>query len=565
MQAARTANLINGTAPATAWIGNLAMIATRPLTQLAGSVPVGIATGEWKQLQRSLNAFGQFKETWRRASKMARDEALANANPDAAMARGRKDYDFSPERAKSTLAEFEEMEELAETFGPGRKALNATKVLNYWNGKNLNRWGVNAMYSADGFLKSMMASFDSRLKAYDDVMLKNNGAFKRQDFLDLEKQLYDQAFDADGVLKDGYAKFASQEIALNADVAGIEAIEKAMDKFPILKGIFMFPRTRIGAISVVQTYDPTVVLSLWNNRSWRTISANAGDQNAVKAVLEMHGMKGGSVDDFPMLKSEISDVRWHQALSIMGGAMTTLDGNLTGSGGYMSPADKQRAIRAGFKPYMIHGRSYENAPDWIKLGLSLTADITSAFAGTNGEGAEDWFRAVAGALTANVGNMFFGNEVEMLSGLINGDKGSVDRYLAGMVDSMIPGAGMRSALNNVVTPQLQDVEQNFLAYLANRNRWLTDPLLQDDIDPFTGEPIYGNIGPLEALVGRVLPFWNTKGGTEPWRAWMLETGWTGLSKPMVNPDTGEKLDPKTRQWINEDSVRTRTGIRRWKR
>ena len=66
------------------------------------------------------------------------------------------------------MADFEEMEELSETFGPGRKALwNATKGLNTWNRKNFNKWGVNAMYSADGFVKSVMASLDSRFKAYD--------------------------------------------------------------------------------------------------------------------------------------------------------------------------------------------------------------------------------------------------------------------------------------------------------------------------------------------------------------------------------------------------------------
>ena len=36
MQSLRTANMINGTAPATAWVGNLAAIAVRPLTSLAG-------------------------------------------------------------------------------------------------------------------------------------------------------------------------------------------------------------------------------------------------------------------------------------------------------------------------------------------------------------------------------------------------------------------------------------------------------------------------------------------------------------------------------------------------
>ena len=53
------------------------------------------------------------------------------------------------------------------------------------------------------------------------------------------------------------------------------------------------------------------------------------------------------------------------------------------------------------------------------------------------------------------------------------------RYGSGLVDTLIPGAGVRSALNDVLMPQLQDVENNFQSYLANRNRWLTHPLLEE--------------------------------------------------------------------------------------
>ena len=63
---------------------------------------------------------------------------------------------------------------------------------------------------------------------------------------------------------------------------------------------------------------------------------------------------------------------------------------------------------------------------------------------------------------------------------------------------MIPGAGVRSALNDVLTPQLMDVENNFLSYLANRNRWITHPLLEEAVDPFTGEQINGAKYPLNA-------------------------------------------------------------------
>ena len=206
LQATRTANLINGTAPATAWVGNLAAVAIRPVTQLSGSLALGATTGNFAQLRRSLVAFSQIQETLRRASKMARDEwKFVNANPDAAMARGRKDYAFTDANKdwKPALADFEEMEDLYETMSPARKALwNLTKGLSGWNRKNFNRWGVNAMYSADGFVKSMMASMNSRFSAYDQA-ISEVGILDNAKFVDLEQKFYNEAFDADGMIKDG--------------------------------------------------------------------------------------------------------------------------------------------------------------------------------------------------------------------------------------------------------------------------------------------------------------------------------------------------------------------------
>ena len=45
------------------------------------------------------------------------------------------------------------------------------------------------MYSADGFVKSMMASLDSRYKAYDAAVMKNNGVFDKKTFEQLEQVL----------------------------------------------------------------------------------------------------------------------------------------------------------------------------------------------------------------------------------------------------------------------------------------------------------------------------------------------------------------------------------------
>ena len=64
---------------------------------------------------------------------------------------------------------------------------------------------------------------------------------------------------------------------------------------------------------------------------------------------------------------------------------------MTGAGSWMSPCMKKRAINAGWKPYTIFGKSYENAPDWMQDCSLFDSDITMAHFGV--EGIDDWFGA----------------------------------------------------------------------------------------------------------------------------------------------------------------------------
>ena len=128
------------------------------------------------------------------------------------------------------------------------------------------------------------------------------------------------------------------------------------------------------------------------------------------------------------------DVSLLPARVVAAGAMITVGGNMTGSGAWMSPAEKQRAIQGGWKPYTLYGQSYENAPDWMKMALSLTSDITMAHFGPDGKAAEDWFGAMRDVLAANVGNELFGSEVESLSELLTWD---LHRLLATCLDWLI--------------------------------------------------------------------------------------------------------------------------------
>ena len=75
-----------------------------------------------------------------------------------------------------------------------------------------------------------------------------------------------------------------------------------MDQIPILKSIFMFPKTRLNQFSVVQTFDPTGILGGYVGKVGKTLRASTPEE--IRDVLDMHGMKGGDNEDFLALKSE---------------------------------------------------------------------------------------------------------------------------------------------------------------------------------------------------------------------------------------------------------------------
>ena len=116
---------------------------------------------------------------------------------------------------------------------------------------------------------------------------------------------------------------------------------------------------------------------------------------------------------------------------------------------------------------------------------------------------------------------------------------------------MLPGAGARSVLNNIITPQLKDVENDFWSYLARNNQFLFpgNEFLKNSLDVYTGEPIR-YFDPMTNMVNAFLPAFKSNGGMEPWRQWLLETGWDGLQELQTNKLNGQPIDPEAQQWIN---------------
>ena len=114
------------------------------------------------------------------------------------MMRGRADL------KQAKMDQLEYMDSMADAWRaakePGWKGKYAmwqlTKAVSWWNKQQFVRWGTSALYAIDGMTNSFMASGMARARAYDSLFSKVGGSFDDADFLKLQRQLYDESFDA---------------------------------------------------------------------------------------------------------------------------------------------------------------------------------------------------------------------------------------------------------------------------------------------------------------------------------------------------------------------------------
>ena len=161
---------------------------------------------------------------------------------------------------------------------------------------------------------------------------------------------------------------------------------------------------------------------------------------------------------------------------------------------------------------------------------------------------EDIYRKTAHAITMNVTNQTFFKQFEPLAALLGKDPTAWSRFAVNAANMIVPLSGLRGIVNNTFAPQLKDVERDLGSMIADRMFPIANTL-EDEIDIYTGQPI-NYVNPINAGINAVLPFFKSNGGMEPWRQWLVGTGWDGGSRIRKNPDTGMEYTPADRQWIH---------------
>ena len=551
LHGARINSLLAGLAPARAALGNSMLTFAKPISIFAGAA----VQGDVATLKRAQTVFGGISENIKRGFKVMRSEwNLAVKHPEEAMARGRVDMQMQK------LEHMEYMDSMAKGWEAdeewGKVAMwKLAKGLTWWNKQPFVRFGTNALYAIDGFTNSFMASGMARARAYDELFDATRGGVDKVKFQQLQRNLYNQAFDDTGLLTDAAAKHAAQEIALNLDSKVVKHFENMLDHIPAAKGVFLFPRTGVNAFELGWSFSPTSNLGPALTKARRVLGAKT-EQAKIASLLE-HGIDASQDADlaFKTLKSEYIGRQIMGSTVVMGAGMWALEGNLTGNGP-QDAAEKSRMMALGWKPLSIRNpmtgqwHSYRGFEPFSQL-LGLTADVVYQANRVDQAITEDLLRKTGYAISMNLTNGTFISGFEPLVGLLSSDPSAWNRFFARQTNMMIPYAGVRTILNKAISPQLKDVENDFFSQLANMNKFMFNgnDYLKDQLDIYTGNPI-NYFDPLTAGFNSLLPSFHTNGGLEPWRQWLLSTGWDGLQKIRKNRITGQPLSSEDRYWIN---------------
>lgn len=531
--------------PARAFAGNLTALFSKPISILGGAV-IG---GDADTFKRSLVQFGNVGENLQKAMGHFGDVFKKVANNPDSVAYGLDDIATKNADTFMVLENYAKAKAAQGEYGP-QAVVGIAKALKDFNDHPWVRYSANLMTAGDAFVRSFMANFEARGRAYDE-MIRKYGKVDYAALREAQAKVYAEMFDANGLITDKAVEHASREIAMNLDSTAVQGLSALLGRFPALKPFIMFPRTSMNILSFAHKHSP---LALAWGESNRILTASTPEE--IAEVMKSRGI------------SEFTDQQWKQVVAetkgrIALGTITTLSasmlylsGSLTGNGPYDKEARNAR-VKAGWVPRSIRNpvtgewHSYESFEPFATY-LALVADIGDNVGTLGTSTTEDLYSKLAFAFSMNITNKSFLAGLTPLTDMLAGNEAGFQRFIANQTNNLLPYAGARNQLGQLMYPGLREVDNEFLQLIRNRNAFV------DRVDPAGALPyardyIDGSrirdYEPLTNIMNNLLPF-KTNPSSEPYRQWLVDTEFQAM--PVLKKSiAGTEYSPKERELIGQ--------------
>lgn len=486
--------------PLKATVGNLSTWVFKPSTHVIGA----FLQGNRREMDRAMYAYGSVMETVNNAGQYMK-QMWVRSGQDPMAILGRDEIVYKTDA---------QMELFKATADAAAREGNDGPTILYEIMKNQKdlaehpwlRVGNRAMGTQDAWLQAVNGQMIARMRAYDKVTENGAKVFNKADADALTKEIFDQMFDSNGIIKDDQTLKMTADQTFSADNAISTGFQEMTQRIPALKPFLMFTRTPVNSIKYGASFQP--VGAFINKTKKFDLPFDQQPFEKVQRLLQEEGVDLAKMDpqaEYTRLRNEYKGRAALGVSFVMLGVYGYLSGNITGRAGLYDRTKQQARLKQNnWKPMTAFGVYYGDIPavsDW----LALTIDVLDNAMSLESYDVEETLRALGHIIGANISERTTLQNIEQFSDVLSGNPASIQRWASNVTfTSQFKVAGALGTLNQLMAPQLKAVENNFYQLLSNRIPGKAG--LPDKYDWIDGGKVNELGNPLHRLYNAVSPF-----------------------------------------------------------
>ena len=486
--------------PIKAVVGNLSTWVFKPSAHVIGA----FMQGNRREMDRAMYAYGSVMDTINNAGQYMKQMWVRSAqDPTAILGRDEIVYkteaqmDLFKATADAAAAEGNDGPTILYEIMKNQKDLAEHPWL---------RIGNRTMGTQDAWLQAVNGQMIARMRAYDKVTENGLKPFSKADADKVAKEIYNQMFDEKGIIKDEQTLSMTADQTFSADNPISKGFQEISQRIPGLKPFLMFTRTPVNSLKYGASFQP--VGAFIDKTKKFDLPFDEQPFVKVERLLQEEGVDIAKVDpqaEYTRLRNEYKGRAALGASFVMLGVYGYLSGNITGRAGLYDRTKQQARVKQNqWKPMTAFGVYYGDIPavsDW----LALTVDVLDNANSLQSYDVEETLRALGHIIGANISERTTLQNVEQFSDVLSGNPASIQRWASNVTfTSQFKVAGALGTMNQLMSPQLKAVENNFYQLLSNRIPGKTG--LPDKYDWIDGGKVNELGNPLHRIYNALSPF-----------------------------------------------------------
>lgn len=486
--------------PIKAAAGNLSTWVFKPSAHVIGA----FMQGNRREMDRAMYAYGSVMDTINNAGQYMKQMWVRSAqDPTAILGRDEIVYkteaqmDLFKATADAAAAEGNDGPTILYEIMKNQKDLAEHPWL---------RIGNRTMGTQDAWLQAVNGQMIARMRAYDKVTQNGLNPFSKADADKAAKEIYNQMFDEKGIIKDEQTLRMTADQTFSADNPISKGFQEISQRIPGLKPFLMFTRTPVNSLKYGASFQP--VGAFIDKTKKFDLPFDEQPFVKVERLLQEEGIDIAKVDpqaEYTRLRNEYKGRAALGASFVMLGVYGYLSGNITGRAGLYDRTKQQARVKQNqWKPMTAFGVYYGDIPavsDW----LALTVDVLDNANSLQSYDVEETLRALGHIIGANISERTTLQNVEQFSDVLSGNPASIQRWASNVTfTSQFKVAGALGTMNQLMSPQLKAVENNFYQLLSNRIPGKTG--LPDKYDWIDGGKVNELGNPLHRIYNALSPF-----------------------------------------------------------